>query len=304
MNIAPSRTGANLLGAAGARRIFIFLLAFLFIQASAERGVAAQDLPAAQIDAAIGIQSNASPSEEPTNQGSERQGTSISSTDAVDSSVSQDPPADPQTKTASTQSQSSRRGNEHFIHDLVGDFFHDQYRIWTGPFRAQSYDSHVMKKYGIPFLIITGTLIATDHQTAHWFANSHNQDVWSGRVSQIGAPYTVAGISAATYLFGRTTNNQHARETGFLALEAVADSQFITLVLKEVTQRQRPLDGPRNGGFFEGGTSFPSGHASGSFAVAAVFAYEYRDHIAIPIAADWWPPACAANAARSWMSRD
>jgi len=38
-------------------------------------------------------------------------------------------------------------------------------------------------------------------------------------------------------------------------------------------------------GFWQGGASFPSGHASGSFAVAAVFAYEYRDHIAIPITA-------------------
>ena len=28
----------------------------------------------------------------------------------------------------------------------------DEYRIWTSPFRAGNYDSHTMKKYGVPFL--------------------------------------------------------------------------------------------------------------------------------------------------------
>src|SRR5437773_2258414 len=40
-------------------------------------------------------------------------------------------------------------------------FFHDEYRIWTSPFRAGNYDSHTMKKYGAPFFLISGALIAT-----------------------------------------------------------------------------------------------------------------------------------------------
>jgi membrane-associated phospholipid phosphatase len=212
--------------------------------------------------------------------------------DQKDAQASLDLPADPQSAQDNTQNSAqdsaqvqSKHRDEHLVHDFVGDFFHDEYRIWTGPFRRGSYSSHAMKKYGVPFILISGALIGTDRQTANWFPNTPNQVLWSKRVSQVGAPYTVAGISAGTYLIGRITGNRHAQETGFLSLEAVANSQFITLVLKEITQRQRPLQGVNHGGFWQGGSSFPSGHASGSFAVAAVFAYEYRDHIAIPITA-------------------
>jgi membrane-associated phospholipid phosphatase len=75
------------------------------------------------------------------------------------------------------------------------------------------------------------------------------------------------------------------KEASVLALEALAHSQLFVLVIKEATQRERPIADKRRLGFWHGGDSFPSGHAAGSFAVAAVFAYEYRDHIAVPITA-------------------
>lgn len=166
---------------------------------------------------------------------------------------------------------------------LVHNFLTDEYHMWTGPFHAHNYDSHTMKKYGLPFVLISAALIATDTKTAQLLPNSTNQVNLAGKVSAIGAPYTWAGISGITYLIGRETGNDHARETGFLALEAVAHSQLIVYVIKELTQRERPLAGTRRGGFWEGGSSFPSGHAIGAFSVASVFAYEYRDHIAVPI---------------------
>src|SRR6266540_1622940 len=73
-------------------------------------------------------------------------------------------------------------------------FATEEYRIWTSPFRPSSYDSHTVKKYLIPFAIIGGTLIATDKRTDVW-SNSVAQVKWSGRVSQIGAGYTLAGFS-------------------------------------------------------------------------------------------------------------
>jgi len=50
-------------------------------------------------------------------------------------------------------------------------------------------------------------------------------------------------------------------------------------------QSSAALDNDQKGGFWKGGNSFPSGHATSSFSVATVFAYEYRDHIAVPITA-------------------
>src|SRR5690242_18785807 len=32
------------------------------------------------------------------------------------------------------------------------DFFIDEYRMWTSPFRPSDYDAHTMEKYGLPFL--------------------------------------------------------------------------------------------------------------------------------------------------------
>src|SRR5262249_19978306 len=100
-----------------------------------------------------------------------------------------------------------------------------------------------------------------------------------------GESYTLAGFTGATYLFGRLRADSHAREAGLLGLEAVAHAEIIVEILKEVAQRERPLDAAHHGRFFKGGSSFPSGHSADSFAVASVFAYEYRNHIAVPIAA-------------------
>jgi membrane-associated phospholipid phosphatase len=168
---------------------------------------------------------------------------------------------------------------------FVRNFARDEWRIWTSPFRSSSYDAHTVKKYVIPFVLISTALIASDKKTAEFLPNTHDQAVWSGRVSQLGAAYTLAGASGAMYVLGKVTGDKHAQETGWLSLEALAHTQVVVFGIKQVTNRRRPEtdDAPR--GFWSGGDSFPSGHAASSFAVATVFAYEYRDHIAVPIAA-------------------
>src|SRR3954465_7389453 len=45
-------------------------------------------------------------------------------------------------------------------------FAHEEYRIWTSPFRFSSYDAHSVKKYVIPFALISAGLIASDRSTA------------------------------------------------------------------------------------------------------------------------------------------
>jgi membrane-associated phospholipid phosphatase len=96
-------------------------------------------------------------------------------------------------------------------------------------------------------------------------------------------------MALTMYLIGKGSGNSKARETGFLGAEAIAHSQIVALVLKTATQRERPLDFQADGSggvaFGNGGNSFPSGHAAGSFALATVFAYEYgREHRWVPYA--------------------
>ena len=193
---------------------------------------------------------------------------------------------------------------------LVRTFFRDEFRIWTSPFRKRSYESHAFPKYVVPFALITGALIATDHLSSNILPNTPDQDLWSRRVSQVGSVYTLAGVTAATYLAGRFTDNARARETGVLGAEALAHTLIVTEVLKLATQRERPFDFRNNHsgglGFGQGGDSFPSGHASSSFALAAVFAYEYgRDHRWVPYASYGLASVVAASrisAEKHWLS--
>jgi len=148
-------------------------------------------------------------------------------------------------------------------------------------------------------------LIATDTRTADALPNTPDQIKWSGRVSQIGAAYTLAGFSGATFLLGRAFGNKHASEAGLLALEALVHTQVVVLGIKQITNRSRPDRNDDVAGFWKGGDSFPSGHAASAFSVAAVFSYEYRDHIAVPITAYALASAVAASrlgAQRHWFS--
>lgn len=172
-------------------------------------------------------------------------------------------------------------GPRNFVHD----FGRDEWRIWTSPFRRSSYSSRTLKRYVIPFALLTGALIATDKQTAKLLPNTPDQDKWSGRVSQLGSGYTLVGISAGAFLLGKATRNEHVKESGVLALAALGHTQVVVFTFKQMTNRRRPLPDRSSGGFWDGGDSFPSGHAATSFAVATVFAYEYHEHLIVPITA-------------------
>jgi membrane-associated phospholipid phosphatase len=182
--------------------------------------------------------------------------------------------------------------------DLRGfprDFVREQWKIWSSPFKRSSYDSKTVKKYVAPFALVSAVLVATDHKTGDALPNTPDQTRWSGRVSQLGAAYTLVGFSGGTYLIGKAAGNNHLAETGWLAMEAIAHTQVVVFAIKQASNRRRPADGG-DGGFWNGGNAFISGHAATSFAVASVFAYEYRHHIVGAISAS------RVSAQRHWLS--
>jgi membrane-associated phospholipid phosphatase len=80
------------------------------------------------------------------------------------------------------------------------------------------------------------------------------------------------------YLSGAITDNAHAKETGFLGAEAMANAAITYTLLKTASGRERPRVGAGNGRFWHYnrlGSSFPSGHATLTWAGAAVIAHEY-----------------------------
>ena len=157
----------------------------------------------------------------------------------------------------------------------------DQKAIWTSPFHLRGRDA----RWLAPLSLGTAALIATDRRTGDEIAESTSQLNASRIVSYAGSAYGVGGIAATFYLFGRARHDERARETGLLGAEALIDSAIVVTALKEITQRGRPLSGRDRSEFFDGGSSFPSGHSIEAWSLAAVIANEYHDHRWVQIGA-------------------
>jgi len=69
--------------------------------------------------------------------------------------------------------------------------------------------------------------------------------------------------------------SSYAANTGFIALEAMGTANLMTFGIKAATNRQYAYHANPQGEFWEGGRSFPSGHAATSFAFASVIAHRY-----------------------------
>ncbi len=141
----------------------------------------------------------------------------------------------------------------------------DQYAIWTSPFHLHERDARWLAPLGAASV----ALFATDKQSAAALDNNETRLRISRDISRFGTGYAVGGAAAAFYLFGRTTHNPRAREAGILAAEAFIESGIVAQTLKFATQRPRPLDKGGSGRFFTGGNSFPSGHSSSIWSLAA-----------------------------------
>ena len=156
---------------------------------------------------------------------------------------------------------------KHFVRHILND----QANIWTAPFRPHNYDA----KWAVPMGLGFAALLASDRTTTGWVQRHGGLPVVSHDVSWFGKPYTTLGVAGAFYAAGRFTHNAKARETGVLAAEALIDTGCVTEVLKFSTQRPRPNSDHGSGEFWDGGSSFPSGHSSSVWALATVVGYEY-----------------------------
>ncbi|HSS99008.1 MAG TPA: phosphatase PAP2 family protein [Terriglobales bacterium] len=171
------------------------------------------------------------------------------------------------------------------------DILRDQKGIfWT-------YPSQLAKgKHLLPTLAIVGgtaALIATDAKTAPYFRNHQGNldDVNDIFDSPITAAEIIA-MPASLMITGYARHDSYQVGSALLAGEAYADAAIVDLAIKAVTLRKRPSDiapgGQFNDTFFSGGkspfkgSSFPSGHAAGAFAVATVIATRYHSHRWVP----------------------
>jgi membrane-associated phospholipid phosphatase len=161
----------------------------------------------------------------------------------------------------------------------------DQKSIWTSPLHASKKDI----KWWIIFGGATGALIAADKSIDRALPTSSTAVRVSNHASDIGSAYTLIPISAAFYFAGAATHGERFRETGLLAFESLIDTGIVVEAFKLVADRSRPYQQNGTGRFEDGpnrwSSSFPSGHAISSWAMASIIAHEYPHPIIIPIAA-------------------
>jgi hypothetical protein len=165
--------------------------------------------------------------------------------------------------------------------EFFKNILRDQKAIWTAPLHLQRHDA----KWVVPGSIGLMALITTDRITGDEIFESNSQVKASEAISHAGSAYTLAAVAAGFYFAGREKNDDRARETGLLSAEALADSLIVSGALKVITQRARPLGGHERSEFFDGGSSFPSGHSTQVWTVATVIANEYHHRRAVQIAA-------------------
>jgi len=130
-------------------------------------------------------------------------------------------------------------------------------------------------KWELPIAAATGLLIATadDHINSHIHSPTFVQA--SSRGSNVGLGIEL-GTAGLMYLVGCSGHrSSYAAKTGFTALAAMGAASLMTFGIKVATNRQYAYAPNTHGEFWEGGKSFPSGHAATSFAFASVIAHRY-----------------------------
>ena len=198
-------------------------------------------------------------------------------------------PTDP--SDALDASDSTPEEKPYWRHNLFKRIFSDQKFLFTDWIGQEAHRPGVV----MPF--VGGLALAAGSQTADW----DNMDLELERhvfssvdrehskvaigFTELGNAGPAALFLGATYLIGKIGGHDSLAEASSLSAEAVLDTGLWVTIIKRITARTRPSAGGQ-GTFFtyqpeagQSNASFPSGHASGAFALATVFSGLYgKDH--------------------------
>jgi membrane-associated phospholipid phosphatase len=183
-------------------------------------------------------------------------------------------PASAQTTPAAASAEPQPTPRPTTEKNFLANLLKDQKGIWTAPLHIHQSDARWIAPLGLSM----AALIATDrHTSGELVEDGDNLSRFriSKDISYAGSLYALGGVSTLFYVTGRMRHDERAKETGLLAAEALINSTIVSQALKGVSQRQRPQVDHSSGEFFDGGSSFPSGHAINSWALATVIAKEY-----------------------------
>lgn len=164
-------------------------------------------------------------------------------------------------------------GQENRGHGLIGRTvrrgLEDQKELYSAPFKVSNL------KWDVPVLLITGGLIAGDKRIERGLPTVREKTYNLMSDVTLG---TLSGGLVALWAYGIKTDNAHAKETGELELETLANTFLIYAPMQLIGARERPGEATNNGRFGHHhavNTSFPAGHSMFTTAMATVIAHEY-----------------------------
>src|SRR4029077_3579291 len=163
----------------------------------------------------------------------------------------------------------------------LSDVGRDQAGIWTAPARLRGRKLLWL----VPFATATTLALVYDVRAMNTLGPSPTRVRVSNDFAYLGSAYTLVPAAGLTYLIGKLDHKEGPRETGIPALESPADAGIVVEALKLATNRQRPYVPPGTGKFWPDDTdiytfssSFPSGHAAATWALARVMVDETPGH--------------------------
>jgi hypothetical protein len=192
--------------------------------------------------------------------------TSITSTEPASIDILASSPSDQPQATVAQRDDSHAHG---LVVRRLRRTLEDQKELYLAPLKPKNL------KWDALFLGTTGALLATDRQISRDIPTDHVN------ISHDIALLCLGGTGAAIggiWAYGIKTDNPHAKETGELTLESLANTFLIYTPMQFIAGRERPGEGTGNGRFWRHGgfnTSFPGGHAMFTWAMASVVAHEY-----------------------------
>jgi membrane-associated phospholipid phosphatase len=167
--------------------------------------------------------------------------------------------------------------DSHSARTFLPDLYSDQKQIWTFPGHKSSWKQPAL------WLVIglSTASFSLDGRPAERLREDESFGGFNRVVASSAGDVVVATVPAMLLAIGEISRDQDFRNYGWKSCEAALDGLLVAIVVKAATQRARPHEG-RTYGFWEGGNSFPSGHATVAWAVAATTASHFARHRWVP----------------------
>jgi membrane-associated phospholipid phosphatase len=159
----------------------------------------------------------------------------------------------------------------------------------------------------LPFLIGSASALAIAPADQEISRSMYGHAHEFGNAGDVVGPIVSTSIAGGSFLVSRLTKNEHFRAFGYTVAQAYIANAILTQGIKYATHRMRP-DGSDS-------QSFPSGHASSTFALATVVTDYYGKKWGIPLYAfaglvgvsriekgRHWPSDILAGAALGYIS--